>query len=128
MTTARRYFDFGTRALLLCLVAACARNPVSYPRRDFNQQVLTETCRRFITRAAIPEYPTRAMQDHLSGYVVLSYALDGSGKAKNIRPVDARPPGVFDDAAVEALLLSDFDPEVKMDQCFSVMDFKAIGR
>ena len=113
--------------LAVSLLAACAQDQVTYPARDFNQQVLTETCRMYVTRAAVPDYPKRAMQEHLGGYVVLRYSLDGSGKAKNIRPVEGRPPGVFDAAAVEALRQSEFDPEAKMQDCFSEMDFTAIG-
>ena len=112
--------------LAASLLAACAQNPVNYPPRDFNQQVLTETCRQYITRASPPDYPKRAMQGDIGGYVVLRYSLDGSGKATNIRAIEGRPPGVFDAAAVEALKRTEFDPDAKMQDCFSTMDFTAI--
>jgi len=42
--------------------------------------------------------------------------------------VDARPAGVFDSAAAEALKQSDFQADVKAKDCRSVIDFTSVRR
>jgi TonB family protein len=111
-------------ALALAL-AGCAQTAERYPRRDFNDLVLEETCRRYVTRAAVASIPEEARQRHLSGYVVVGYDLDGSGKARNVRVLYAKPAGVFDAAAVQAIRETQFDPEVQLRDCHSSLDFLA---
>ena len=55
------------------------------------------------TRAANPEYPQSAFNHHISGSVVLTYTVDTSGVTRDVHVVEATPPGVFDNAAVNAV-------------------------
>lgn len=55
------------------------------------------------TRAANPEYPQSAFNQHISGSVVLTYTVDTSGVTRDVHVVEATPPGVFDNAAVTAV-------------------------
>jgi len=55
------------------------------------------------TRAVPPDYPPNAMQQHISGSVVLEYTVDARGETRDIHVVEATPPGVFDQAAINAV-------------------------
>jgi TonB family protein len=55
------------------------------------------------TRAANPEYPPSAFNQHISGSVVLTYTVDTSGVTRDVHVIEATPPGVFDNAAVSAV-------------------------
>ena len=56
-------------------------------------------------------YPSDAEKDGIEGSVTLSYDVDTNGIAKNIVVVEARPPGIFDDAAIAYLNTWRFQPE-----------------
>jgi protein TonB len=70
-----------------------------------------------------PVYPKRAVAEGIMGYSIVAYDLDGSGQARNARVIAARPAGVFDEAAVQALLASAFQPGVIATECRYVADF-----
>jgi periplasmic protein TonB len=55
------------------------------------------------TRFANPEYPQTALNNRISGAVTLTYTVDTSGAPRDVRVVEASPPGVFDNAAVSAV-------------------------
>jgi len=54
-------------------------------------------------RLATPDYPPNAMSQHLTGSVTLEYTVDTRGEPRDIHVVEATPPGVFDQAAINAL-------------------------
>jgi TonB family protein len=54
-------------------------------------------------RAAPPEYPLNAMQQHLTGSVTLAYTVDVRGETRDIQVIEATPTGVFDEAAIDAV-------------------------
>jgi TonB family protein len=115
---------FVASSLLLALtLTACGTPESGYRRRDFNDDVQNEVCRKYVTRAATPQFPKEAQQRRLGGYVVVAYELDATGKAKNIRAIEAHPAGIFDAAAIETIRASDFDVEAKAKECRSVIDF-----
>lgn len=58
---------------------------------------------------ADPRYPPAAAEDGIEGYVTLGFNIAYNGKPRNIHVVDADPPGVFDEAALEAMELWRFD-------------------
>lgn len=55
------------------------------------------------TRAVPPDYPPAAMQQRISGSVVVEYTVDLRGETRDIHVVEASPPGVFDQAAINAV-------------------------
>src|SRR5262249_4076633 len=55
------------------------------------------------TRVVQPDYPANALQQHISGNVVLEYTVDVHGGPRDIHVVEATPPGVFDQAAINAV-------------------------
>jgi TonB family protein len=62
------------------------------------------------TRYQPPEFPQKALSQHLSGSVTVEYTVDTSGEPRDVRVVEATPPGVFDKAAVAAVKRWKYDP------------------
>src|SRR5262249_57067126 len=54
-------------------------------------------------RAPSPEYPPGAISQHISGSVTLEYTVDTHGEPRDLHVVEATPPGVFDQAAANAV-------------------------
>lgn len=50
-----------------------------------------------------PTYPKKAVREKLSGYVVMSFAIDKYGTPVDISVEQSQPEGVFDKSAVKAL-------------------------
>jgi protein TonB len=62
------------------------------------------------SRRTAPSYPARARRDGVEGEVRLSLLIDAGGRVTQARVLDARPPGVFDDAALAAVRSWQFQP------------------
>jgi TonB family protein len=54
-------------------------------------------------RAPAPDYPETALAQRISGSVVIEYTVDTHGETRDIHVVEASPPGVFDQAAMNAV-------------------------
>ena len=54
-------------------------------------------------RVATPDYPQNALAQKLSGSVTLEYTVDTRGEPRDLHVVEATPPGVFDQAAMNAV-------------------------
>jgi TonB family protein len=54
-------------------------------------------------RAPPPDYPESAMNQHIAGSVTMTFTVDVKGEPRDIRVVEALPPGVFDRAAIAAI-------------------------
>jgi TonB family protein len=54
-------------------------------------------------RAIPPDYPPAAMAQRIAGSVTLEYSVDTHGEPRDIHVVEATPPGVFDQAAINAV-------------------------
>ena len=57
-----------------------------------------------------PEYPAAAVRDGVTGTVVLKLLVTSAGKPRNVRVLKATPPGVFDQAAIQAVREWVFEP------------------
>lgn len=51
-----------------------------------------------------PAYPKGAWKRGIEGWVLLEYTVDENGNVASPRVVDSSPPGIFDSAALEALM------------------------
>lgn len=49
-----------------------------------------------------PSYPARAQLEGISGWVKLMFTVTAAGSTRDIRVTAAEPPGVFEEAAIEA--------------------------
>lgn len=59
---------------------------------------------------APPAFPARARALGQSGVVTVSFVVDLDGSTQDVHVVEAQPPGVFDDAAIEAVRGWRFNP------------------
>jgi periplasmic protein TonB len=64
------------------------------------------------TRYVPPEFPSKALSQRMSGAVTVEYTVDASGDPRDVRVIEATPPGVFDKAAVAAIKRWHYDPVV----------------
>jgi protein TonB len=60
-----------------------------------------------------PDYPARAAQRGIEGYVVVEFTITPAGTIKNARVLRAEPNGVFDAAALAAVSRWKYNPKVE---------------
>ncbi|HET7608387.1 MAG TPA: energy transducer TonB [Gammaproteobacteria bacterium] len=60
-----------------------------------------------------PEYPQRALQRGLEGWVQVQFTITATGTVKDPVVVDAMPKNVFDDAALKAIARWRYNPKVE---------------
>jgi TonB family protein len=61
-------------------------------------------------RALQLQYPPRALQQGLTGWVDVEFVVDPSGRAQDVRTTGAEPAGVFEQAAIAAVRRTRFEP------------------
>lgn len=59
-----------------------------------------------------PIYPRRAQTRGIEGYVLLEFIVTSTGAVRNPVVIEAKPPGIFDRAAVQAALKFKYKPKV----------------
>ena len=59
-----------------------------------------------------PVYPRRAITRGIEGYVLLEFVVTTSGAVRDPVVVEAKPPGIFDRAAIQAALKFKYRPKV----------------
>ena len=59
-----------------------------------------------------PEYPRRALQRGIQGYVIVEYTVTKLGTVENPRVIEAEPAGMFDEAAIKSALKYKYKPRV----------------
>jgi TonB family protein len=64
-------------------------------------------------RSVEPEYPTRALVQHINGWVEMEFTVLPDGWVRDVRVRQSEPAGTFDGAAVEAMRHWRFTPVMK---------------
>ncbi len=59
-----------------------------------------------------PVYPRRALSRGIEGYVLLEFTVTKTGAVKDPVVIEAKPPGIFDRAAMNAALKFKYKPKV----------------
>ncbi|MGA0838728.1 MAG: energy transducer TonB [Pseudomonadales bacterium] len=59
-----------------------------------------------------PVYPRRAQTRGIEGYVLLEFFVTTTGAVRDPRVVESKPPGIFDNAAMQAALKFKYKPKV----------------
>lgn len=59
-----------------------------------------------------PTYPERAQQRGIEGRVLLEFTITKSGSVRDPKVIASEPPGVFDQAAVKAVLQWKYNPKI----------------
>jgi periplasmic protein TonB len=102
-------------------LAACTSTPL--PPAPWTATPASPTCAELYQQRVAPEFPAAAKKAGESGYVIATFALDGSGRAGQIQIVESRPAGLFDEAAIDALQASEFKKGARVASCRYVADF-----
>ena len=87
--------------------AAAARSAAS---AGVNPASLAASLKR--TRYVPPEFPSKALSQRVSGAVTVEYTVGANGDPRDVRVIEATPPGVFDKAAVTAVKRWHYDPVI----------------
>lgn len=61
----------------------------------------SEQCNDAMVNAAMPTWPKDALRSGTSGWAIVRYDLDGSGRVQNAEVVASAPQQVFDKAALQ---------------------------
>lgn len=73
-------------------------------------------------------YPKKALQNGVTGWVVVEFDLEPEGVPVNAHVVDSSPKGVFEQSALDSLVMSSFGPsEAMREQCQKLYVF-SVGR
>jgi protein TonB len=72
-----------------------------------------KTSEAVLIKAAEPVYPPGALRDHQSGWAVVAFTIDPTGRTGDIHVTSSQPRHVFDRAAVDAVLRYRFTPAMK---------------
>jgi protein TonB len=60
-----------------------------------------------------PDYPARASQRGIEGYVVVQFSITPAGTIKDPKVVEAKPEGMFDQAAIKAVSRWKYNPKIE---------------
>ncbi|MGH8443001.1 MAG: energy transducer TonB [Nevskiaceae bacterium] len=60
-----------------------------------------------------PQYPRQALRDGIAGFVVFDVVVNPDGTVKSARPIQAQPRGIFEAAAMQAIMKWKFRPKVE---------------
>ncbi len=67
-----------------------------------------------------PVYPPRAREKGITGKVTLGILIGSGGEILKVRVQESTPPGIFDDAAMEAVKMWQFEPAMYQGQSVKV--------
>ena len=73
-----------------------------------------------------PEYPLKARQDRVEGYVLLRFVVTETGAVADPEVLRAVPPGIFDRAAIRSVLRWKYQPQLVDGEPVSVMTYTRI--
>src|SRR5882672_3772669 len=94
----------GAAIVVLC-VTSCALESANREAPSVAPQ--SQQCHARVIQAAATDFPEKAKQARLTGRVVATYSLDGSGKPQDIKVVESTS-RVFDAAVIDALRRTEF--------------------
>lgn len=72
-----------------------------------------------------PVYPANAIQNGIEGSVILEFTVTRIGTVKDIIIIESQPPGVFDDAAIDAVREFKYKPNTKDGKPIEVYDVRS---
>jgi TonB family protein len=115
LTQAKRWGADPKDILAVTQVQNAPKTPASAAARSaaasgVNTASLAASLKR--TRYVPPEFPSKALSQRVSGAVTVEYTVDSNGDPRDVRVIEATPPGVFDHAAVAAIKRWHYDPVV----------------
>jgi len=70
-----------------------------------------------------PEYPARAVDNEVEGYVILRFTVTETGSVADPEVLRSEPPGIFDRAAIRAVLRWKYQPQLANGEPISVISY-----
>jgi protein TonB len=61
-------------------------------------------------KQSAPEFPAKARQRGIQGFVKLNLFINGEGSVEKVRVLEAEPQGVFEESAIAAAQAWEFEP------------------
>ncbi|HEX8612748.1 MAG TPA: TonB family protein [Telluria sp.] len=83
----------------------------------------TELCKAGRAELAMPLWPKGALRAGTTGWTVVRYDLDGSGRAQNMSVEAAAPPQTFNQSALFSIKRSKFTPGISTTGCKTLIVF-----
>ena len=75
-----------------------------------------------------PVYPMRALQRGIEGYVLLEFTVSKLGTVTDVKVLEASPPSIFDQAAIDAAMKFKYKPKMVNGQPMEVAGVRNIIR
>ena len=76
-----------------------------------------------VTKLPAPPYPSSAFRQGTEGWVLLEFALDATGAAKDVVVVSSNPKGVFERSATEGVKRTEFNLNAVRSKCQSLVTY-----
>jgi len=73
-----------------------------------------------------PEYPARAVDNEVEGYVILRFTVTETGSVADPEVLRSEPPGIFDRAAIRAVLRWKYQPQLANGEPISVISYTRV--
>lgn len=68
-----------------------------------------------------PEYPRRALDMRLEGYVIALFDINSNGRIENIRIIEAKPNNIFNRSVISAMKMWKYQPIAAKDQKIKII-------
>lgn len=112
----------------LCLVCMSANAGQVGENTEVNRELLLTTdeadkCTEAIIEMAMPLWPKSALRSGTTGWTVVRYDLNGSGRAQNATVYSAVPEQVFDQSSLFSIKLSKFKAGASRQGCKALIVF-----
>ena len=92
---------------------------------------VAQTCQEHVLsepRITIEDWPKAARRREVNAYVVVTYDLDGSGKARNAQVTDSAPNDIFDQSTLNILARTEFALGAVKQACTYVRTYGSVRR
>ena len=109
LDTALSGIDFGLPAFSLADMGEVDESLLGDTRNVVMTSDMVDVAPRARKRAPL-DYPPRAKNKEIEGYVVLSLLIGTDGSVQKVKVIESSPPGVFDDAALRSVRSWVFEP------------------
>jgi protein TonB len=83
-----------------------------------------DTCINVAIIKMAPSYPKAALLRDIEGWVEFTFALDGSGVARDVTVLDSEPKDVFVKTTLNTMAQWTFQKDVERNRCYLVLDFR----
>jgi protein TonB len=94
------------------------------PPQIANASARTSRAVPAVRRQKMPRYPVAAFRRKVEGRVDLAFTITTEGRVDNVQVVSSEPPGVFDDAAIEAIEGWRYEPPSEPVRATRMIEFK----